>query len=117
MVTAIVTLPVFASAPEATYEDVKTELPITLKRICSCESTGSPDNEPIQFNADGSVLRGRINSQDVGMCQINEHYWLQKSLDLGYNIYTEEGNKLMALWIYNQSGTAPWRWSKPCHGS
>lgn len=117
MAILAVTLPVFATAPLAEYDEPEITLPYELKRICSCESTGSPDNEPIQYNADGSVLRGRINPQDVGMCQINEHYWLQKSEDLGYNIYTEEGNKLMAIWIYEQSGTAPWKWSKPCHNS
>ena len=92
------------------------EIPIELKRIGSCESTGSPYNEPVQFNEDGTVLRGRVNSRDVGAYQINEFYWLEKSVELGIDIYTEEGNKEMALWIYNQNGTSPWNWSKECWG-
>lgn len=109
---ALASIPVALAAPVAQQEAV--QLPPELKRICSCESTGSPNNEPIHFNADGTVLRGRINSQDVGMCQINEHYWLEKSINLGFDIYTEEGNKQMALWLYDQQGNKPWTWSKKC---
>lgn len=79
-----------------------------LQAISRCESGGK------QFKPDGTVLRGRINPQDIGMFQINEKYWLAKSLALGYNIYTEKGNIEMAKWIYERYGNAPWVWSKKC---
>lgn len=88
----------------------------TLKRICSCESQGRPDREPRQFNADGSVLRGKINPKDVGMCQISETYWLDMANKLGYNLETSEGNIRMANYIYEKQGAKPWVWSVSCHG-
>lgn len=94
--------------------DVQTVLPPTLKRICSCESTGYPDREPRQFESDGSVKRGRINPLDTGMCQINLHYWGDGARSLGFDLFSEEGNKRMALWIYERHGTQPWDWSSAC---
>ena len=79
-----------------------------LQRIAYCESGKK------QFNSDGTVLHGRINPQDIGMFQINEKYWLAKSQELGYNIYTEKGNIEMAKWIYENYGNEPWRWSRNC---
>ena len=42
------------------------EIPGILKKIAFCESGNK------QFNSDGSVLRGKQNSRDVGKWQINE---------------------------------------------
>lgn len=102
--------------PTDNIEPVKIEkivLPSQLKIICSCESTGGPYNEPIQFK-DGKVLLGIINPIDIGQCQINQTYWGVKAKELKYDIFTEEGNKMMAIWIYNNYGTWPWKWSKKC---
>lgn len=82
-----------------------------MEKIAWCESRQR------QFNIDGTVLRGAINSQDVGYFMINEYYWLDKSIELGYDIYTLKGNKEMAMWIYERQGTTPWNWSKPCWGA
>jgi len=82
--------------------------------VCSCESTGSPFNEPIQFNADGSVVRGHIHPPDTGMCQINANVWQTTAEGLGYDIETKEGNILMANFIYDKHGLAPWSASKSC---
>lgn len=77
--------------------------------IASCESSFH------QFNQqDGTILRGKINSQDIGIFQINEKYWLQQAIKLGYDIYIPEGNVQMALWIYENYGTKDWNWSKKC---
>jgi hypothetical protein len=84
------------------------EVPIVLQKIAWCES------ENRQFNKDGSVYRGEINPKDIGTYQISETYWLDISNQLGYNIYTEEGNKQMALYIYEKYGTQPWSASKHC---
>ncbi len=86
------------------------EIPVILEKIAFCESrTG-------QFDKDGNVVRGKVNPKDVGKFQINEYYWLEKSIELGYNIYTEKGNIKMALWIYESRGLSPWNASKPCWG-
>lgn len=101
--------------PTEHIEQIKIEvvLPPQLKIICSCESTGGPYNEPIQFK-DGQVLLGEINPNDIGQCQINQIYWGKKAKELGYDIFTDEGNKLMSIYIYNTHGTWPWNWSKFC---
>jgi hypothetical protein len=77
--------------------------------IAFCESTNR------QFNVDsGTVLRGVHNPLDVGLFQINERYHLQKSQELGFDIYTVEGNIDYALWLLKAQGAQPWKWSQPC---
>lgn len=91
------------------------ELPKQLKRICSCESTGRPDLEPRQFDKNG-VLRGVVNKNDTGACQINlqPENWGLKVKELGFDVFTERGNYLMAIWIYEHYGSKPWNWSRGC---
>lgn len=125
---ASVVASLFIAPQQTTYEVIPIEpvpeevvLPNALKRICSCESTGSPDNEPRHFDDQGNVLRGKVNPDDIGMCQINIDPeltdWLKISQQNGWDVFTEEGNKKMALWIYNTYGTRHWSWSRSCHGS
>lgn len=95
------------------------KLPLTLRRICSCESTGSPNNIPRQFDDNGNVIRGKVNHADVGMCQINtepRNGHIEMSEKLGFNLFTEEGNASYALWLYNSEGTTPWKYSSSCWG-
>ena len=90
-----------------------------LRRMCACESTGDPNKEPRQFDEQGNVVKGWFSDKentDWGMCQISDKYWLKKSQELGYDIFTREGNLKMAEWLYEAQGTYPWRWSKSCHG-
>lgn len=97
--------------------EIKRQVPSlypTLKRICSCESTGSPDNEPQQFNADGTVLRGKINPLDTGMCQLNSYYHDANAKSMGLDIETEYGNAVYANWLFETQGSTPWAWSKSC---
>jgi hypothetical protein len=84
-----------------------------LKRACSCESWGSPDKEPREFK-DGKLLRGTPNQNDVGACQISTTYWLKKSADMGYDIFTYKGNVEFAKYLFNKYGMSPWLWSKHC---
>ena len=81
---------------------------ITLASIAECESGGR------QYNADGSVKRGRVNPNDTGLYQINKTVWGAKAKELGYDILTEEGNIKMANWIYDKYETKPWNASKKC---
>ncbi len=92
---------------------LRTELADTpiLIEIARCESTFS------QFNKDGDVLRGRVNSADVGVMQINEKYHLEKSKELGHDIYTTEGNVEYAKYLYENQGAAPWKASSKCWAS
>ena len=67
-----------------------------------------------QNNPDGSTLRGRVNSQDVGVMQINEKYHAATALKLGLNLYTIEGNMAYGRYLYETQGTAPWVHSSKC---
>lgn len=69
-----------------------------------------------QFNGDGTLLRGKQNSQDVGVLQINEKYHLAESKRLGYDIHTLEGNIDYGEYLYNHQGLTPWNWSRHCWG-
>ena len=109
-VPAPIVAPAPPQEPEAPAPDA------TLSAICGCESAGNPRATPYQFNADGTVLRGRVNPQDVGMCQINERYHLADSIALGYDIYTAEGNWGYATYLLETQGTTPWNWSRHCWG-
>jgi|ERR1700733_4789176 len=80
--------------------------PPMLQKICDAESGGN------QFLPNGNVVRGKVTPDDVGYCQIHESLWEDKARSLGYDIYTEQGNKDMALWIFDNYGTAPWNASK-----
>ncbi len=80
-------------------------------RIAFCESTYR------QFGKDGQPLRGIHNDNDVGLFQINEKYHLEKSIELGYDIYSTEGNIGYAMWMLKRQGPKPWVWSQPCWGA
>lgn len=79
-----------------------------LAEIAFCESSFR------HFDSEGQVVRGKVDSRDVGLMQINERYHLEKAVELGFNIYTIEGNLAYAEWLYERQGTAPWKASSPC---
>lgn len=79
-----------------------------LIEIARCESTFK------QFNADGSIRRGKVNDADVGVMQINEYYHLETAKKKGYDIYTLEGNMAYARDLYHREGAQPWSSSSPC---
>ena len=108
------------SAPEAKTKkldrnaDVESKVRLYFKdtpimaEIVSCESHFR------QFNADGTVLRGIANNQDVGIAQVNEYYHAKRAKKLGMDIYTVEGNMEYAKLLYDEEGTDPWISSAPC---
>ena len=69
-----------------------------------------------QYSEDGSIVRGKVNSKDVGVFQINEDYHLRQSQDTGYDIYTTRGNIEYAISLFKKSGSKPWGASRPCWG-
>ncbi len=83
------------------YDDIP-----MLVKICNAESGGR------QFEKNGDVLRGKIDRSDIGYCQINERYNNDEARKLGYDIYTEKGNKDYAVWLYLHRGEQPWSASK-----
>ena len=107
-----------ASQPAPTSEPpAPAVLNPTLIPVCSCESTGKKYGTPTQWDEDGNVLHGRINHNDIGMCQINvepRNGNIQKSIELGFDVYTEQGNIKYANWLYEHAGLTPWNWSKGC---
>jgi hypothetical protein len=93
--------------------EVKAEFADTpiMQKIAFCESRNR------QFNPDGTVVRGIVNSKDVGIFQINERYHLSDSKKMGMDIHTVVGNMQYARFLYESQGTSPWDSSKPCWGS
>ncbi len=79
-----------------------------LVEIARCESTFS------QFDKNGKVIRGRVNSKDVGVMQINEKYHLETAQNLGHDLHTIEGNVAYAKYLYEKQGAQPWKASAVC---
>jgi hypothetical protein len=87
----------------------------TLFAICTCESDIFGLGHPTQYEKDGvTVLTGRVDNRDTGMCQINKGYHLQTSIKLGYDLDTPQGNWDYAKHLFNTQGTQPWSASKAC---
>ena len=99
-----------ASSTQEIIEEVVTLNPALLP-VSKCESGGK------HFNSDGSVLRGKVNPHDIGLMQINSDYHEASAIDMGLDIYTEEGNIRYANHLYETQGLRPWNWSKPCWGN
>lgn len=91
---------------EAVREYFK-DVPIMIA-VARCESSFRHTNK------EGNVLRGLVNNQDVGIMQINEYFHLDKSSQLGINIYDLEGNLEYARYLYEKEGTQPWSASRKC---
>jgi len=83
-------------------------LPPVMQRIAQCESRGQ------HFTKDGQVVRGKRNPHDTGLFQINTVVWGKKAEELGYDIRTQEGNALMARYLFENYGSVPWQSSAAC---
>lgn len=92
---------------EAYVQAYFAETPI-LAKISKCESRTR------QFGKDGKVLRGEVNSDDVGLMQINEQYHAKEAKALGLDLESVEGNLAYAKHLYDTEGTKPWNASKKC---
>ena len=86
------------------------DIPI-MADIARCESRNR------HLDKSGNILRGEVNSRDVGVMQINERYHLETALELGYDIYDFVGNMAYARYLYETQGVKPWSSSKPCWGT
>jgi len=79
-----------------------------LVEVSRCESTFR------HYLEGGNVLKGLVNGSDIGVMQINEYYHGRRAKELGYDIYTLEGNMAYARYLYKKQGLQPWRASYPC---
>ncbi len=82
--------------------------PAVMARIAACESHDK------QFNPDGSVVRGKVDKNDIGRYQISITVHGAEAMQMGYNLFTEEGNEAYAMYLYHKAGTEPWFKTKSC---
>lgn len=111
----------FATKRELRLEELapdgKVQLKSELVPICACESAGSKYAIPRHFKKDGSVLRGEVVSDDIGLCQINRHFHGARAESMGLDLFSVEGNIQYANYLYGREGSKPWLASKSCWGS
>lgn len=97
---------------EAYLREEYADTPI-LVEVARCESTFR------HFGSDGeTVIRGKVNKDDIGVMQINEHYHGDTAEKMGLDLHSVEGNVAYAKYLYGKYGTKPWNassacWSKP----
>jgi len=120
---ASTTASISTSTPEKVNKshDADAPLPKVLLDIAWCESRD--DQSKVGYNyryrtitlEDGSTTTEKyLWSKDIGRFQINDYYHAEAARALGFDIYTEEGNALYALVLYNSNGTRDWNPSKSC---
>lgn len=80
-----------------------------LAEVARCESYFT-HNDPHT----GNVIRGRVNSSDVGVMQINEYYHSDTAENMGLELTNFEDNMAYAKYLYDREGTQPWSASKAC---
>ena len=121
VVEQITTIEVANASSESPSKEVirgNTHLLPELVPVCACESVGDPNGTPTHFEADGVTVKlGRVNPNDVGMCQINtepRNGHLEASKKMGLDVFTEEGNIKYANHLFKTQGYTPWNWSKHC---
>ncbi len=112
-------IPTPVIVPQTIYDILKQELDsqgITdendrqrLKDIALCESGTR------QFNDDGSLYRGEITPDDVGVMQINElAHPYNMALNMGYDTHTTKGNIDFGIELYKEHKSTPWNPSRAC---
>lgn len=87
--------------------DYFADIPIMIE-VARCESQFR------QYNSKGEVLRGKQNTSDRGVMQINLHYHEDEAQKLGLDVHKIEDNVAYARYLYEKQGTKPWMASSPC---
>ena len=104
------TAPVFSPDAQSIEEYVRAyfaDAPI-MAEIAACESKFR------HFGKNGSVLRGEIVREDIGVMQVNEYYHKKTAQKLGLDLYSIEGNVTYARYLFEKEGTTPWLSSSKC---
>lgn len=99
--------PLTSVSVEAYVRDYFKDTPI-LAEIARCESTFR------QFDSKGRIIKGQVNESDIGVMQINTYYHGENAAELGYDLYTIDGNLGFAKWLYAKYGDSPWVSSSKC---
>lgn len=92
---------------EAYIEEYFEDTPV-LADIAWCESRMR------HFNKHGKILRGMVDSDDIGVMQINTRYHQETADKLDIDIYSLQGNLEYAEYLYEKQGTQPWNASRRC---
>jgi hypothetical protein len=81
-----------------------------LDRIRECEGGTQFDPKTGQVR----VMWNTNRTEDIGAYAINLQVWGKTATELGYDIFSEQGNEDMARWIYANKGTGDWSASYKC---
>ena len=109
-VTEQVTKTASASNTEKAVREYFSDIPVMIQ-VARCESTFR------HTLADGSVLRGKVDSRDTGVMQINSYYHGTAAAALGLDLEIFEDNMAYARHLYETQGIKPWNASSPCWGA
>ena len=92
---------------EAAVRSYFSDIPVMIQ-IARCESTFR------HTLADGSVLKGEVDSADTGVMQINMRYYGETAEKLNLDLLDLHDNMAYARDLYERQGTRPWSASAPC---
>jgi len=92
---------------EKFINDYFADIPV-LADIAKCESRFR------QFNSTGDILKGKKNSFDRGVMQINVLYHAETADNLGLDINSLDDNVAYARYLYEKQGAKPWMSSSSC---
>ena len=107
---------------DSSKTETKTEIPLNTKEIVIQYYKETPmlaevakcESSFVHFTDGGNVLRGRVDSRDIGVMQINEFYHRKTAEKLGLDIETLEGNLEYGQYLYDKQGLQPWSASSKC---
>lgn len=103
-------------------EDVKTSLATTTGDVVREYFKDTPvmadiawcESRMRQFEKSGEIFRGKVNSDDVGVMQINTEYHQAEAEAVGDDLFTLDGNLDFAKRLFEKEGTKPWMSSSKC---
>jgi hypothetical protein len=98
------------SDTESIVREYFKDIPVMIQ-VARCESTFR------HGLSDGSVLKGRVDSADTGVMQINKRYHSATAVKLGLDLENIHDNLAYARYLYEKQGTKPWNASRPCWGA
>lgn len=92
---------------EAIVREYFADIPVMIQ-VARCES---------QFRhtlSDGSILKGKVDSADTGVMQINARYHGAEATKMGLDLNNIYDNMAFARHLYEKQGTQPWKASSAC---
>ncbi len=95
---------------EAAVREYFKDIPVMIQ-VARCESTFR------HTLADGTVLKGVVDSRDTGVMQINLGYHAATAEKLGLDVTDLYDNMAYARYLYEKQGVQPWSASRPCWGN